>query len=354
MKTVVADYKFKIYCLRIVPLWGPVVYLTTHVRNVTMNGHTYLTGSGYEFSGQAAETKMAPGVADLTGIADIAGIGYDQVVSGVFDNARIYCFATSWFISIEDEEPLAAAFMGKTKLKDKRYTAEVMSMIDVLNQASGRTYTASCQKHFGGQEYAGCLVDLGPLTVTGTITSVASNSVFSDSARTEVEDYFGEGVIAFTSGANAGLKQEEIKFFRGVNTGIITAITKAAQAEITIGAHSFPVNADVTIANVSGMTQINGLTAAITAISATTVTVAINSTAFSTYTSGGSIDAIPGVITVHEAFHYPVAVGDAYTLIPGCRKRLVDCRDKWSNVINFGGFPNIPTTSQYLTRGLGH
>lgn len=54
-----------------------------------------------------------------------------------------------------------------------------------------------------------------------------------------------------------------------------------------------------------------------------------------------------GVITTFEPFYYLPVVGDQYRIIPGCRKRLTDCRDKWNNVINFGGFSNIPTQSQY-------
>ncbi|MNE96771.1 hypothetical protein D3C80_1950160 [compost metagenome] len=41
------------------------------------------------------------------------------------------------------------------------------------------------------------------------------------------------------------------------------------------------------------MPQINGLRALITAIAATTITVAINSTAFSAYTSGGAVNTRP-------------------------------------------------------------
>ena len=54
-----------------------------------------------------------------------------------------------------------------------------------------------------------------------------------------------------------------------------------------------------------------------------------------------------GTIEIYEPFHYPLAVGDTYTLIPGCRKRLEDCRDKWNNVVNFGGFSFVPTSSTY-------
>ena len=54
-----------------------------------------------------------------------------------------------------------------------------------------------------------------------------------------------------------------------------------------------------------------------------------------------------GTLETFEPFYYAPAIGDAYEMIPGCRKRLADCRDKWNNVINFGGFSNIPTGSQY-------
>ncbi|WP_330114072.1 DUF2460 domain-containing protein [Pseudomonas sp. JS3066] len=69
----------------------------------------------------------------------------------------------------------------------------------------------------------------------------------------------------------------------------ITAITKAAQAVATVGSHTFLVGESVVISGVVGMTQINGLRALIVAIGASTITLAINSTAFSTYTSGGSV-----------------------------------------------------------------
>ena len=73
----------------------------------------------------------------------------------------------------------------------------------------------------------------------------------------------------------------------------ITAITKAASAVLTVGAHTFAVGESVYISSVLGMTQINGLRAAITATSGTTITVAINSTGFSTYTSAGNAQTQP-------------------------------------------------------------
>lgn len=73
----------------------------------------------------------------------------------------------------------------------------------------------------------------------------------------------------------------------------ITGISKAASAVVTVGTHTFAIGDSVAFSGVVGMTQINGLRALITATSGTTITVAINSTAFTTYTSGGSVQTQP-------------------------------------------------------------
>ena len=275
MKSVIADPRFRVICLRIVPTSGSAIYLTHHVRDLTMNGHTYLSTSGYDFSGYSAQANLSPAIFELSGIAGLAGIGYDEIASGLFDGARAYLFATTWRTPVEDEEPITASFLGKTTLRDQRYVIEEMALIDALNQSVGKTYAAACPKAFGGQEYAGCGISLAAVTVTGTLTAVTNNAIVRDATRTEAADWFGTGTLQFTSGANAGLRPLEIKAY-----------------------------------------------------------------------------AADGTITTHEAFHYPPVVGDTYVMVPGCRKRLADCRDKWNNVVNFGGFPHIPLGSSYAQVGL--
>lgn len=63
--------------------------------------------------------------------------------------------------------------------------------------------------------------------------------------------------------------------------------------------------------------------------------------------------AADGTITLYEPAFYTVVVGDTYSIVPGCRKRLEDCRDKFNNVQRFGGYPWIPVGSQYRTVGGG-
>lgn len=83
---------------------------------------------------------------------------------------------------------------------------------------------------------------------------------------------------------------------KGTTAYNITGITKAAAAVVTVNSalttNPFVINQPITFAGVVGMVEINGLTGFVTAVGgssgAWTATVAINSTAFTTYASGGT------------------------------------------------------------------
>ena len=273
MKPSVVDYQFRITCIRIEPLLGDGIYLTDHIRDLTIGGDLYRSDSGYEFSGTAAESSMTPGTFDLEGIIELSGISRAAIASGALDNAKMYIFATQWNAPLVDQEPMSKSILGRTTLKDDRYSVEAMSLIDALNQPIGKTYGATCPKKFGGQEFAGCKKVVAPSA--GTVTSVTDRYIFTDSALAQAADYFGAGSIVWTTGPNVGLKSQEVKSF-----------------------------------------------------------------------------GLGGVIELYEAFFHPVTIGDQFELTPGCRKRIEDCRDKWSNIINFGGFTRVPTPNVYAKRGL--
>lgn len=95
----------------------------------------------------------------------------------------------------------------------------------------------------------------------------------------------------------------------------ITGISQAAQAVLTVGANTFAVGESVVISDVVGMTQINGLRALITARTTTTITVDINSSAFSAYVSGGTVQTNPiagEVVTGGCEFDVPCAFDSTF------------------------------------------
>lgn len=94
----------------------------------------------------------------------------------------------------------------------------------------------------------------------------------------------GSAFAAYTLDTTTGLVSLNVQ-----NSKAITAITQAASAVVTVGAaNGFSVNDLVYFSGVVGMTQINGLVGQVTASPGTTITVNINSSAFTAYASGGT------------------------------------------------------------------
>ena len=47
-------------------------------------------------------------------------------------------------------------------------------------------------------------------------------------------------------------------------------------------------------------------------------------------------------IELWEPLRAPIAAGDRLRLQAGCDKRFATCRDKFANLVNFQGFPDLP------------
>ena len=297
MKEHVTDYATRVYCARIEPTGDhPIIRLSGYPADMLMsNGQLYLTENGYEFSGQDDTAGFSASSVDLNGILKIGAVTQQDLASGVYDNARVYVFATSWAAPVEDEEPLGLMFWGRVEFDAGLdiYKVQLMGAKDALSQAVGRTYAATCPWTLFDQSIDGRIIATsrsrctGPRSapdgpaiadyrVSGALTAVADQYLFSDAARSEDDDWFAYGEIMFTSGANVGLRPSQIKVFAG------------------------------------------------------------------------------GQIELHEALFYAPQIGDAYMMTPGCRKRLSeDCVGKFGNGLNNGGQAHVPAPSQYSEVGRG-
>lgn len=53
-------------------------------------------------------------------------------------------------------------------------------------------------------------------------------------------------------------------------------------------------------------------------------------------------------VTVTPPFPYDVSDGDSFDAAPGCEHDVTDCENKFNNLINYGGFPFMPTQDTVL------
>ena len=257
-------------CWRLVRPDGMVLTVTNCGDNVLYAGELYLAKNGLMPQATAQDTTGAVVNTEVKGGLDAAAVSEPDLTAGAWDGSACTVFELNYMDLSMGVMLLGAFTLGNVQAGRTAFTAELRGGTQALQKTVGRSFTANCSWSFGD---ANCGKATGPLTVTGAATFVADLRTFTDNSRTEAADYFGAGVVTFTSGANKGLAMEVYAF---------TA----------------------------------------------------------------------GVFTLHLGMPYPIAIGDTYSVVPGCRLRFTeDCRIKWANGPAFGGFPYVPGPDKVM--GLG-
>jgi len=153
-------------------------------------------------------------------------------------------------------------------------------------------------------------------TVSNFIATISTTSVDSAVFITSI-DSTGNNIVVADSGefldtnVNLGLLMNPGKAPYG-NQALpggygslvtITAVTQAVQAVITAN-NTFVVGQLIEINGVVGMTQLNGNTYSIVNVTPTTITINVDSTGFTAYSSGGTIDGPNSTSTQPNMINY--------------------------------------------------
>lgn len=266
-----AETTHRARCWRIERTDGFVLAVTDHDEDLVIDSVTYRSAEGLSPSAISQEASAAVANSEASGFLKVGGITEEDVYAGLWDGASIEIFEVDYTDLSAGVMLLQRGSLGEFEVGRNTFKAEMRGLVQRLQKPVGRVVTKGCPWVFG--DPSTCRVDLGPLTETGTITSVESQRSFADSSRVEPADYFGAGLMTITSGANEGVSVEIYSYEEGQ-------------------------------------------------------------------------------FTLHLPLPYEILVGDTYSVVPGCRKRFQeDCRGKWNNINNFGGFPHLPGTDKVL--GLG-
>lgn len=223
----VATPERRTQCIRIEPKNGePIrIVLAYPVDLIMSSGAVYQGGIYSQPTGTSSTLSGGATVIDFGSVYDTDTITRDQIQSGYWDGARVYSFFTDWAYPVEDEEEDRVYTFGKVREEDERYTVEMMSLSDLLNQTTGRTITPGCPYVLGDAHVDGAIIasdrsrcQVSPLLVANTPSRVISlvsqmQLVGFGLPGTFPDDYFGFGEIIFTSGANAGLPYKFVKSY---------------------------------------------------------------------------------------------------------------------------------------------
>lgn len=167
---------------------------------LTVDGLVY--EPGLEITNLAMASGLGVNNLEITVLPDDDGgtVTRADLLTGVWDNARFDMFEANYRSLGDGVNTLLRGVSGEVTVNRGSFIVEMRGLSQFLNQPIGIVMSKTCRARLGD---AACTVDLGPFTATGTLTGITSRRVVTDSARTEADDWFTEGIFRATSGANA-------------------------------------------------------------------------------------------------------------------------------------------------------
>ena len=184
---------------------GTIFGATNAQTELIIDGVTYSPLAGFTQTDVESGSQLAPDNLEVEGFLQAPSIDLEDIHSGRWDNAKIDLFEVNRANPAMGARLLRCGTLGDVRASRDSFTAEFRGLLQQLNKNVVRITTQQCNADLGDSR---CKVDLAPFTVTGTITSVVNSGEFTDTSRTEVEDWFSAGKLTMTSGANAGYSME--------------------------------------------------------------------------------------------------------------------------------------------------
>ena len=204
-----------------------VLRFTEFDRDLIVDGVSYKASDSMSPTAVSSQVGLAVDNLEFEGMLSAAAITETDILSGKYDHAEISIFMVNYTDPSMGKLHLKTGWLGEVTLQGGQFVAELRGFSSRLQQVIGEVYTASCRAKLGD---ARCGVNLAAYTFTGTVTSVEAAHAFSDSSKTQANDYFGNGLVTFTTGANAGLSME-VREFSNKRFGLFLPMPSA----ITVG-----------------------------------------------------------------------------------------------------------------------
>lgn len=179
---------------------GAVFGVTTLDTSVVVDGDTYIPG--LNVSDLVSTADLAVDNLDSTVLKILDALTDADLTAGLLDFANFTIFECNWRAPGDGINVLKRGTTGRATIAQGQWTLEFRSLKQGLQQPLGAITSKTCRAHLGD---SACKVDLAPFTFSLSVTADPTDSQhFVASGATQVDDYFGEGIVTFTDGPNAG------------------------------------------------------------------------------------------------------------------------------------------------------
>jgi uncharacterized phage protein (TIGR02218 family) len=193
---------------------------------------TYQAENGFTPSRMQASADLAVDNAEINGLVMDTGITEAQIRAGLFDYARVKVYRVNYMDLTQGHEVIASGTAGETTFSANGWKTEFRSLTQQLKQPISKLYSLTCRVAFGSAQCGKSFT-----WVSGTVTDVGANPKrqFTDTALTEGEDYFKDGVVEWLTGNNAEAQMEVDEYLHSSSNSPTFALALPMPYAIQVG-----------------------------------------------------------------------------------------------------------------------
>lgn len=225
------------FALKITRTDGAIYGFTSAGESVTISGTTYDATQGLDISSIVTSAGFAVDNLELQTLDDGTLFTRVEVLGGLWQAAKFVIYRYNWATPSDGVEPVMAGTIGDVKLMRGMVVCELRGLQQYLQQPVGNVTSRTCRARFADYPtQAGnnrCGLTAASFIESATVSAVTSNQVFTSSSlwtATPTADYYGEGVLTWTSGNNVGLRMK-VRTYE--SSGVITlALPMIADVQI--------------------------------------------------------------------------------------------------------------------------
>lgn len=237
---IASDAVMRAHALRIERADAAVFAFTSHDRDVTISGTTYLASQGLDASSLASAPGFGIDNLEITTLDDGSLFTQVDVLSGRWHDAKFTLFEYDPQSPTTGIDTKMTGLVGEVTLGEGTVTVELLGLQVFFNQPVGNVSTKTCRANFAdfprqnGRNRCGLVA--ATYTTTGTVTAVASNQAFTAAALAGAADLYGEGIVTWTSGPSNGLSAR----IKTHGAGGVIGLSQPMISAIAIG-HTFSI-----------------------------------------------------------------------------------------------------------------
>ena len=189
------------FCWRVERRDGVAIGLTSHDRDLTIDGLVHRAAPGMTPSAIRREAGLEPDTADIAGALTAAAITAADLLAGRWDEARVASFAVDW-TGAPGRVELGEGRLGAVSVKNGAFSAELRGPGAALTRAVTEECSPECRAELGDRR---CRVAMAGRRRFARVAAVAALAVTVDAVE-PLANAYGGGRLRWLGGANGGLE----------------------------------------------------------------------------------------------------------------------------------------------------